>query len=484
MWADHLAKCENPGKVPVLKKWQTRGVPTGEEVDAWKEKLPAGNIGLVLGAASGLIGLDIDGEAGEALLAEWSSGDVPDTWEFKTGGGRRLLYRIPSGLILKKAKEQKEGEHEELALLGQGQQTVIPPSIHSTGIAYAWAPGRDPFTFGDAAIAPGWVIGRMQEKEKTGTTATTSRRGDACPEILSLALEKAKATGRNDTGIWLACQLRDEGISRGEADGWMRKYVEGVGPGKHPYTWDEASHSLDQAFSKTARKPWRATVLRIPDKGDEEELPSIKPLRKIGSDPPVYIAQVNGVDLRLSLDELITFRLFKRKCQADLSMLPFLPRRRDAEGKVYPSQTVWEMVVNEANAEIIHEAAPPEDASKRGAAWDAVCAFLTESVLGQERKDILRGSVLIEEGHYLFRSRDLRRYLKMHKADTLEEHELWLLLKDKDGSSAVLKVARENKRVWRIPAQAVTGSNDAGPAEPILAEEESEFPEPPRGLLE
>lgn len=161
------------GKVPWLKGWQARGIPTKEEIADWYSKKPTSNIGAVMGNNSGLIGIDIDGELGEKLLQEKSNGDIPDAWEFLTpGGGRRILYRIPEGVTVRKvkAKESKEdkenkGEHEELAYFGNGSQTVLPPSIHpKTGGVYKWVQGKTPNDI-ECAIAPAWLIEEMKEKK-------------------------------------------------------------------------------------------------------------------------------------------------------------------------------------------------------------------------------------------------------------------------------------------------------------------------------
>lgn len=90
------------GKRPQITGWQKRGVPSPEELDEWCEKYPELNVGLVLGQASGFVGIDADGQAGMDRLKEISKGDLPNTWTFKTpGGGLRLLYRIPKGVSLK-----------------------------------------------------------------------------------------------------------------------------------------------------------------------------------------------------------------------------------------------------------------------------------------------------------------------------------------------------------------------------------------------
>jgi len=80
------------------------------------------------------------------------------------------------------------------------------------------------------------------------------------PHLVNAALRRAGERGRNDAGFWLACQLRDAGFSKGEATAAMRDYCSQVpstdAKGQQAvYAWSEASASLDQAFSRPARKP-------------------------------------------------------------------------------------------------------------------------------------------------------------------------------------------------------------------------------------
>ena len=89
--------------------------------------------------------------------------------------GRRLVYKIPEGVTVRKtkAKESKEdklnkGLHEELSFYGNGSQIVLPPSIHPNGGVYEWIKGKSPDDI-ECAMAPQWLIEEMQEKkvEKT-----------------------------------------------------------------------------------------------------------------------------------------------------------------------------------------------------------------------------------------------------------------------------------------------------------------------------
>jgi hypothetical protein len=98
---DHLGvgkahRCTSPGKRPLTdwKAYQDRP-PTEQEVRVWWRRHPNANVGLALGPVSGMIGIGVDGEEGETVLAELSAGELPLTWEFRTGQGRRLFYAIP-----------------------------------------------------------------------------------------------------------------------------------------------------------------------------------------------------------------------------------------------------------------------------------------------------------------------------------------------------------------------------------------------------
>ncbi len=163
----HREICSSHGKVPVILGWQTRTTTKKEEVTKWFASHPHRNIGLPTGNASKLVGIDVDGELGEKYLQELSKGDLPETWEFTTGKGRRLLYALPDGIKVKKFKQAEKGtKHEELALLGDGQQTVVPPSIHVLGHKYTWLSGRSPFDMARPAAAPEWMLDLMRKKTR------------------------------------------------------------------------------------------------------------------------------------------------------------------------------------------------------------------------------------------------------------------------------------------------------------------------------
>lgn len=138
----HILSCRSPGKRPLIKNWQNAGVPSLEQIDNWFERWPTANIGLVLGQKSGIIAIDVDGLFGFDSLARISSGTIPDTWQFSTpGGGMRYLFKIPLGQNYRTSKIRDPelcNQHSELAFLGDGSCTVLPPSRHKNGGSYTW----------------------------------------------------------------------------------------------------------------------------------------------------------------------------------------------------------------------------------------------------------------------------------------------------------------------------------------------------------
>jgi hypothetical protein len=207
MGRNHCAKCDHPGKVPwhTWKDLQAR-LPTEDEIRGWWKQNPLSNVGITLGGVTGLIGPDIDGPEGEALLRDKSRGDVPLTLEFTSGrknGGRRLLYKIPAGVKLRTTGLKGVEVGNELRLLGLGAQTVMPPSRHKDGARYAWKPGHSPRDI-EAAIAPDWLLARMVND--------THRSNGKAPAVAEGEIIKEKT--RNVTLTSLAGSMRRRGMGR------------------------------------------------------------------------------------------------------------------------------------------------------------------------------------------------------------------------------------------------------------------------------
>lgn len=172
----HAKECSSPGKAPwgAWKEFQER-IATDKEIrQRWHDN-PLLNVGMAYGPVSGLIGIDVDGPGGEELLK--SKGVIPDTLEFSTpGGGRRLLFSIPSGVTLRTTYESP-AKKQELRFQAKGAQTVMPPSRHKNGGIYAWVPGRGPGEI-HVAPAPPWLVCELSTTNDDGNSKPRKSPGE------------------------------------------------------------------------------------------------------------------------------------------------------------------------------------------------------------------------------------------------------------------------------------------------------------------
>jgi putative DNA primase/helicase len=179
---------------------------------------PQLNVGVTLGGITGLIGLDVDGDTGEEVLCRLACGDLPPTLEFTSGKGRRLLYRVASGLTLRPTPKPGglEVEGGELRLLGLGSQTVMPPSRHKqSGRRYAWVPGHAPGEI-EPVVAPAWVVELMRsDRQEAGGRTHTFVQGERIPEgrrdsMLTSLAGSMRRRGMSVEAILAALQIENE----------------------------------------------------------------------------------------------------------------------------------------------------------------------------------------------------------------------------------------------------------------------------------
>lgn len=126
------------------------------QLEDWFERWPDANLGVVTGAVSGLLVLDIDPtHEGDHSLErlEQSHGRLPRTVEATTGGGGRHLYFAHPGGLLR----NRVGLANGIDVRGDGGYVVAPPSVHPNGRHYSWRTGQGPDDVGTAAL-PDWLL--------------------------------------------------------------------------------------------------------------------------------------------------------------------------------------------------------------------------------------------------------------------------------------------------------------------------------------
>lgn len=152
------------------KEFQDR-IASREEVDSWWADDPEAGVGIVTGAISGLVVIDIDGPEGEAAIGKLIG--PTRTLSARTGGGgRHLFFRHPGGKIRTRA-----GVLEKVDVRADGGYIIAPPSLHESGNRYEWEDG-DEVTVAHLPQPLLDLLLRSPSKETTPAAADDAKVGE------------------------------------------------------------------------------------------------------------------------------------------------------------------------------------------------------------------------------------------------------------------------------------------------------------------
>ena len=185
---------EPQGKKPRVNWKDYQTVPaTPEEVCEWWKKWPDANVGIVTGSISDLLVIDIDGEEGEATVAQLqrTHGALSLTSTVKTGNGRHLYFTFPGVCVGSTVRALGDG----VDVRAEGGYVVAPPSIHENGTPYRWS---------SAATQP---LARLPQWVATALTSASPAVGVVGPSVE----DKIYEGQRNNTLTSIAGTLRRKG---------------------------------------------------------------------------------------------------------------------------------------------------------------------------------------------------------------------------------------------------------------------------------
>ena len=157
-------------KVPTIawKQFQDRA-PTAEELDLWDAS--ASNVGVVCGAPSGIVVLDVDSPEAQELVDGLG---LPVTPTVQTARGLHYYFRHPgyeirNGVRIGGAK---------LDVRGDGGYVVGPGSIHAVGARYKWTVSPTEAAF---AELPQKLLDLLKGQAKEATAQGARAAGQALP---------------------------------------------------------------------------------------------------------------------------------------------------------------------------------------------------------------------------------------------------------------------------------------------------------------
>jgi len=126
---------------------------TDSEVQSWWAGSSNG-IGIIAGAISGIVIVDIDGPEGEQAVAQRQ---LPVTPTVITARGRHLYFAHPGTGVTNRVSL-----YPQVDVRGDGDYVVAPPSVHESGSTYAWAEGLSPWEV-QLADCPQWVVAHHEQ---------------------------------------------------------------------------------------------------------------------------------------------------------------------------------------------------------------------------------------------------------------------------------------------------------------------------------
>ncbi|MBP3509202.1 phage/plasmid primase, P4 family [Oscillibacter sp.] len=197
------ANCGSCGKHPRTGKGSREATRDPEQIRAWWQQWPDANIGIATGRVTGLMVIDIDTRhQGDEYFPELPEryGELPETWEVQTGGGRHMYFRTPETALIRNRANWVQG----VDVRGEGGYVVAPPSLHPSGRRYEWELSSRPDEIGLAELPPLWLgalASRPHESETPAKGEVQLYKEGGRNEALFRLASSDRAKGKHEAAI-------------------------------------------------------------------------------------------------------------------------------------------------------------------------------------------------------------------------------------------------------------------------------------------
>ena len=289
-------------------------LPTEKTLLMWDTQHRPERWGVVTGSISGVIVVDFDGEIGNALLREWGL----DPHVRTGGGGHHVYFQHPGWKVpTNNSKSTKDWPFPGVDVRGDGGFIVLLGSNEKG--PYQILRSMDPLPF-DALPAglARWLYEHSPDHSETpaqgaedpliaaARSVAVRSGGDRdrlASKMVNDALGRPLASGRNNSGFWLAAQCRDNQFSEGEAHNILREYQSRTPQTPHPYTIAEADASVRSAYAVAPRDPWTPRAQSRAPAGREQPLEVDEKPKPVEAAAPVVYDP--ATELSALVDEII-----------------------------------------------------------------------------------------------------------------------------------------------------------------------------------
>lgn len=150
---DGTCTCSEPNCTSVGKHpsgghaWHHRATVDEDEIYGWLESVTNEhnrvNVGVLLGSASGIIDVEHDTDAEEAVVREYGLDQI-DTPTYISGRGKHYIFQYETWMPDAGTVKVAGILGVRLGGGGKAAHSVLPPSWHGSSRQYSWVPGKSP----------------------------------------------------------------------------------------------------------------------------------------------------------------------------------------------------------------------------------------------------------------------------------------------------------------------------------------------------
>lgn len=217
----------------------------------------------------------------------------------------------------------------------------------------------------------------------------------------------------------------------------VQSIITSLGRKEYAYKCTEMPIQPHCEKSKCKRQAFGIDVFR--KQALKDHMPALGHLRRITTDPPRWLVDVEELELELSTEDLMLLPRFRKAVLERCSLIFPLMKQQDWDEQL--SQLLENIEVIEA----------PMDAGIRGQFYNLFREFLKRRQTAENRESLLMGLPFEEGSRVVFRSSDLMAFLERKKFKDYSASQVFTMLRSFGAGHDRLNVKGTGLQVWFVP---------------------------------